>query len=87
MLTFTDARQLVIREAQPHAGGRPVMTVPLATALGHILAQEVLADREYPPFHRSTRDGYAVRASEVGPGIPLRCVGEIKAGDPVSLTL
>jgi len=87
MLAFADARQVVIREAQPHAQGRPTVAVPLATALGLILAQEVVADREYPPFHRSTRDGYAVRASEAGPGVSLRCVGEIKAGDTVSQAL
>jgi len=53
-------------------------------ALGLVLAQEVKTDREYPPFDRSTRDGYAVRAKEVAPGAMLICVGEIKAGDTVS---
>ncbi len=53
-------------------------------ALGLVLAQEVKTDREYPPFDRSTRDGYAVRAKEAAPGASLKCVGEIKAGDTVS---
>jgi len=44
----------------------------------------VKTDREYPPFDRSTRDGYVVRAKEVAPGARLKCVGEIKAGDTVS---
>jgi len=48
-----------------------------------VLAQEVKTDREYPPFDRSTRDGYAVRAKEVAAGAQLKCVGEIKAGDTV----
>ena len=52
-------------------------------ALGLVLAQEVKTDREYPPFDRSTRDGYAVRAKEVAAGGQLKCVGEIKAGDTV----
>jgi molybdopterin molybdotransferase len=52
-------------------------------ALGLVLAQEVRTDREYPPFDRSTRDGYAVRSKEVVPGAQLKCVGEIKAGDTV----
>jgi len=49
-----------------------------------VLAEEVKTDREYPPFDRSTRDGYAVRAEEVRPDAKLKCVGEIKAGDTVS---
>src|SRR5260370_2385438 len=56
-------------------------------ALGFVLADEIKADREYPPFHRSTRDGYAVRAMEVSLGATLRCVAEIKAGDTVMLPL
>lgn len=52
-------------------------------ALGLVLAQEVKTDREYPPFDRSTRDGYAVRAKEVAAGVRLKCAGEIKAGDTV----
>jgi molybdopterin molybdotransferase len=52
-------------------------------ALGLVLAQEVRTDREYPPFDRSTRDGFAVRAKEVVAGGKLKCVGEIKAGDTV----
>ena len=83
MLSFRDARQLVIRETQSHQTARHTSTIPLLDALGHVLAQEIRADREYPPFHRSTRDGYAVRASEAAQNSTLRCIGEIKAGDPV----
>jgi molybdopterin molybdotransferase len=52
-----------------------------------VLAQEVKTDREYPPFDRSTRDGYAVRSGEVKPRAQLKCVGEIKAGDTVTEAL
>lgn len=56
-------------------------------ALGLVLAQEVKTDREYPPFERSTRDGYAVRSIEVAPATELRWAGEIKAGDTVTESL
>jgi molybdopterin molybdotransferase len=56
-------------------------------ALGYVLAEEIRTDREYPPFDRSTRDGYAVRAGEAAAGAKLRCAGEIKAGDSVTLPL
>jgi molybdopterin molybdotransferase len=87
MLPFDDARKLVIT----HAATRPrgLTTIPRTPwdALGFILAQEIRTDREYPPFDRSTRDGYAVRAADAPAGATLCCVGEIKAGDTVSSAL
>ena len=70
-------------------GPRDRVSVSVWDALGLVLAQEIKTDREYPPFNRSTRDGYAVRSKEVQSGAQLKCAGEIKAGDTVteSLTL
>jgi molybdopterin molybdotransferase len=87
MFSFSDARQLVIAQSKSHAGVRPTIDLPISEALGRILAQEIRSDREYPPFNRSTRDGYALTAAEASPGATLRCVGEIKAGDTVSQAL
>lgn len=87
MLSFTDARQLVIAKTQSQAAPRPTVTLPVSAALGHVLAQQIHADRDYPPFNRSTRDGYAVHACGATPGSSLRCVGEIKAGDTVTQPL
>lgn len=55
--------------------------VSLIASLGRVLAEEVKADRDFPPFPRSTRDGYAVRAADVAK-VPakLRVLGQIKAG-------
>ena len=83
MLSFEQARQLVITETQSHLTPPRTPLLPVVDALGHILAQEIRADREYPPFNRSTRDGYAVRAREATRNSTLRCIGEIKAGDTV----
>lgn len=50
-------------------------------ALGRILSEPVVSDRNYPPFNRSIRDGFAVRASDAtGPGAKLRLIGESRAG-------
>ena len=84
MLPFADARRLVITKTKAHAGVRPTIALPISDALGHILAREIRCDREYPPFHRSTRDGYAVVAAEARQGAALRCTGEIKAGDSIT---
>jgi len=87
MISFEEARRLVITHSKSHSGSRPTLALSVSNVLGYVLAQEIRTDREYPPFDRSTRDGYAVRASEATPGASLRCVGEIKAGDTVSLPL
>jgi len=55
-----------------------VEEVGLERAEGRVLAEEVCADRDYPPRDRSLRDGFAVRASDT-PG-RLRIIGEIRAG-------
>jgi molybdopterin molybdotransferase len=55
--------------------------VPLLEALGCVLAEPVLADRDFPPFARATRDGYAVRAADlIALPVHLQVIGQIKAG-------
>ncbi len=83
MLSYEQARNKVIEEVGKRKGPRATAVVSVWDALGLVLAQEVKTDREYPPFNRSTRDGYAVRAKEAVPGAQLKRVGEIKAGDTV----
>ncbi len=87
MLTFEQARQEVI--CQISKANRVTTTVTLSVwdALGYVLAQDLVADRNYPPFDRATRDGYAVRATESTAGATLTCIGEIKAGDALTQPL
>ena len=87
MLTYEQARRTVIEQVAKAKGPRATATISVWDALGFVLAEEVKTEREYPPFHRSTRDGYAVRAAEVSAGATLRCVTEIKAGDTVTHSL
>ena len=44
--------------------------------------QDIHADRAYPPFPRSMRDGFAVQSTDL-PG-RLRVTGEIRAGEPAA---
>ena len=87
MLTYEQARRTVVEQVAKAKGPRATANISVWDALGFVLAEEVKTDREYPPFHRSTRDGYAVRAAEVSGGATLRCVAEIKAGDTVTHSL
>lgn len=54
--------------------------VALAAALGRVLAEDVSATGDVPPFDSSAMDGYAVMAGEAGRR--LRIVGESRAGHP-----
>src|SRR5665213_1842774 len=74
-LSFTDARAVVLREV---SACMPVESLDLRECSGRILAEDIPADRDYPPFHRSLRDGFAVRAADT-PG-QLRVIGEVRAG-------
>ena len=54
--------------------------VPLAEAAGRILAREVTARRDQPPFAASAMDGYALRGEEAAPGAGFTVIGEAAAG-------
>jgi molybdopterin molybdotransferase len=81
MLSYTEARQKVIEvTGRIHYTPRRE-SVELSQAFGRVLAEAVHADRDYPPFDRATRDGFAVRAADAAaPGAQLQCIGEIRAG-------
>jgi molybdopterin molybdotransferase len=87
MLSYGQARKKVIEQVGKGKGPRAISSVSVWDALGLVLAQDLKTDREYPPFDRSTRDGYALRSNEVSPGAQLKCAGEIKAGDTVRESL
>ncbi|HEV2352306.1 MAG TPA: gephyrin-like molybdotransferase Glp [Terriglobia bacterium] len=56
--------------------------LPLDRVRGRVLAEDVNADRDYPPFHRATRDGFAVRSSDlVLLPVTLERMGELRAGE------
>jgi molybdopterin molybdotransferase len=83
ILSFEDARRVV----EEHAKGiLPPQTesIDLLHCAGRALAENVVADRDLPPFPRSTRDGYAVRSADLA-SLPanLRVIGEIKAGERI----
>ena len=53
----------------------------LLESLGRTLAEDILADRDFPPFARATRDGYAVRSDDLeAEPVQLNVLGEIRAG-------
>lgn len=81
-LSFDQARACVLREVGAASSAPDTEIVPVLDAARRVLAEDVCADRDYPPFARSVRDGFAVRSADV-PG-ELRVVGEVRAGDMFS---
>jgi molybdopterin molybdotransferase len=75
-LTFDQARTCVLEQVRSCTATEQV---PLLDAAGRVLAKEIRADRDYPPFPRSARDGYALRAADI-PG-ELHVIGEVRAGE------
>jgi molybdopterin molybdotransferase len=86
VLSFEDARRAIEEQAtllqNRDALPRRTELVELLAAASRVLAEPVLADRDIPPFPRSTRDGYAVHAADLE-HLPttLDLIGEIKAGE------
>lgn len=80
VLSFEDARASTEHHAKS-LSTVGVEEVEVLTALRRVLAEEIHADRDLPPFARATRDGYAVRAADVA-NLParLKVIGQIKAG-------
>lgn len=55
--------------------------VELNAASGRVLADAIVADRDYPPFDKALMDGFAVRATDAAEaGAVLRVVAEVAAG-------
>jgi molybdopterin molybdotransferase len=81
MFTYQQARETVIGRLQALPRTPGTEAIPLREAISRVLARDILSDRDYPPFHRSIRDGYAVRAAETHSGAQLKCIDELKAGD------
>ncbi len=85
MLSFEQARQKVIELVGAQRRTTAQEQAKLGLSFGRVLAEPVVADRDYPPFDRSTRDGFAVRARDVA--ATLEIIGEIKAGDTFARTV
>ena len=83
LISFAEACSIVAAQADAiQAALTPeAANCELINALGRTLAVALVADRDQPPFPRVTRDGYAVRAKDLNPDMPLRVIGQVRAGE------
>ena len=80
LIDIATARELVLAAVRPLGSER----VPVSEALGRVLAEDVAAEEDLPPFDSSAMDGYAVIA---GPEGDLEVVDESRAGHPAQRAL
>ena len=86
IVDFDEALEIVLRQAA--WARRPRLErLRLEESLGRVLAVRIASDRDQPPFDRSTRDGFAVRASEASSGEWLAVAGQVRAGQAWEGTL
>ena len=77
MISIDEALSLVFAGLEPLAAER----VSLADAAGRVVAEPAASAVDLPPFDRSAMDGYAVRAADTAPGVPLKLAGDVPAGE------
>ena len=80
--SYAEAAAIVDAHAADCARHPSSERVELEHAAGRVLAISLRADRDQPPFPRSTRDGFACRAAEANQHRLLEIAGMIHAGQP-----
>jgi molybdopterin molybdotransferase len=84
VISLEEATAFVLAGCEP----LPPRTVPRDEAAGCVLAADVRATEDVPPFANTAMDGYAVRAADVVDApVVLPVVGEVAAGHPASRAL
>ncbi|HEY8558458.1 MAG TPA: molybdopterin molybdenumtransferase MoeA, partial [Actinomycetes bacterium] len=81
LVPFAEARAGVLERLRP----LPVREVGLGDALGSVLAADVAAAEDLPPFANSAMDGFAVRGADLAGAaedrpVALKITGEVFAG-------
>lgn len=79
MISVKEATEIILQHKMDYG----VEEVPLVDAIGRILMEDLVADRDFPPYDRVTMDGIAIKYATYAQGqrqFPIEKV--IAAGDP-----
>jgi len=76
MISVKEAQELVLQRASLFL----VETIDIEQAYGRTLAEDMVADRDYPPFNRAAMDGYAFRSKEASEVTEWEITGDLFAG-------
>lgn len=78
MLSVSEAQALVLRQATPLSAE---MTSLSPSALGLVLAEDIVSDLDMPPYDKAMMDGYALRSGDLRAGqATLQVIEEVLAG-------
>ncbi len=88
--SLDEAKRILKQNFTPKPVG--VEQVPLSLAHNRVLAENVVAPIDVPPFNRSTMDGYAVKAAdtfgaEEDHSISLKLCGSVRVGETPKVTV
>lgn len=83
LVSVADAEQIVLENTRTWG----IEHIPFENAIGRVLAEDIIADRQFPPYHRVTMDGIAIRHSAFAAGIrTFRIKATMAAGNsPVDI--
>lgn len=90
LLSLSEAKRKIAEAFSPKPLG--IDKIPLLKAVGRVLAEDVVSPVNVPPFHRSTMDGFAVKAedtfgAEEDKPVTLKRVGRVNVGELSSLAV
>ena len=90
LVSLGEAKQIIAKSFSPKPVGKE--SVPLEHAYNRILAEDVIAPLDVPPFNRSTVDGYAVKAEDTFGAdeerpITLKLCGQVRVGEPPKVSI
>lgn len=85
LVSFQEALEMVLDAVVPPGSPTTVVEKPWSEALGHVLAEEIVACESSPHFDQSSVDGFAVRAKETSRAtlqrpVSLALIDEVAAG-------
>ena len=84
MLSVTEARERILSHFKTTA----TESVPLIACANRVLAVDIAAAHEIPPFDNSSMDGFALRAEDTSAShVTLKVVADIPAGSTPKVTL
>jgi molybdopterin molybdotransferase len=88
LLSVNEARERMLSHLLPIS----TETIPLTACHQRVLAADIVAADDLPPFDNSSMDGFALRAADTALAAPassvtLRVVGDIPAGSAPTLSL
>jgi molybdenum cofactor synthesis domain-containing protein len=89
-MTFDEAKRVITEKLKLEALGEE--EISLLEAYNRVLKEDTASALDIPPFHRSTVDGYAVKAedtfgAEENQPVKLKACGVVNVGEPPKISL